>query len=1232
MIFKYSQNIANNPNNLLGPQHDNYVSCFGEKFLSTLQLRQLANFTYYDNDSDQKFNILITDYFLQPITQKYTGTGLTLPDNFDYLHLYELFVKIQVRSNSTNFLEKWVCIGCIPKMQERGGFIRNQIRRVILHQIIRSPGLYTGVNFTADPTSFEALHDPILKHRRAHARVIPEYGTWLKIEASISGPRQHILSHNLDSFGTLDKIRWTTESFSKAPFVLLLTGLGIAPTSLLDFCSIGAQNNPDHLKIWYDEIQDSELDSLPNPWSRQQALWLLWSKIKPFKRRRIPRTPEAVEALLVESFCNSATYNLGEIGHKQFCQELGITENLKSDHYPLTIPKLCLVANHLITLRHDTDIKPQSGSSNYTKTNAESLNNRKMRTPGELLLNCIISELANLEKIDQRFRTRGLGNLKKLQNLKETNLGFQWETVNQFQYDKFINAKNLINPDSLLIDKENSDEIEHLNKLRLMPEYDLLIKEEVLKRFVFLLQEVLEQSTKTFLNAIQISQLEDTLNPISDLTLKRRVSILGPDGITRDQASITMRNIHPTTYGRLCPIETPEGQNAGLVRSLAMHAFVPDTGQIEAPFIDLNTVTNQSFIKYIDSVTDSSFLFGLPDVMVAEKNPSLSSAILTKQDLFFNRAPLWDCSFFGLSATQLLSVGTTLTPFLEHNDATRVLMGSNMQRQSLSLINCERPIVGTGSEILIGVDSRYIKRAPISGIICGTNLHSVYLLDIHYNDFLANFKFAPSLFSFFNSYNLNKHANTLFQIAPFSNLSGKVIKKTLIGPKKSNKSTISRYLPSNILHIGDWVAKGTSIAAETGLENGQLALGLNLQVAYMPWDGFNFEDAIAFNQRTALSERVKTFHIKRFDIMITKKQKVTGDFTDVPGVIASTHQHLDKSGFVLPGSFVRQGDALVGIVGKNPSPRLWKVRLMKKLMKIDPAISSINYELMEQSFFVPLGLGGRVIAVQKRKNSEGLSIRIYLLLIRFLQIGDKLSGRHGNKGVISCLVPAQDMPYKASGEQVDLILNPLGVPSRMNLGQIFECLLGLAGQQLQQRYKVLAFDEIFAFNASKRLCYTKLYEAQKLLNNVDIFNLEYPGKAWMIDGRNGMSFEQPVVFGISYILKLCHQVEEKLHGRATGQYSLITQQPVQGRARGGGQRVGEMEVWAFEGFGASFILQELLSIKSDDTTGRKEVAKALLRGKPVYTNDIQSYSKPQTLQTVSYELKALCLDFRLSEV
>ena len=324
-----------------------------------MQIRQLANFTYYDNDSDQRFNILIKDYFLQPITQKYTGTGLTLPDNFDYLHLYELFLKIQIQANNTNILEKWVCIGCIPKMQERGGFIRNQIRRVILHQIIRSPGLYTGINFTADPTSFEALHDPILKYRKAHARIIPEYGTWLKIEAGISGPRQHLLSNNLDSFGTLDKIRWTTESFAKAPFVLLLAGLGISPTSLFDFCSIGAQNNPQHLKIWYDEIQDSELDSLPNPWSRQQALWLLWLKIKPFKRRRIPRTPEAVESLLVESFCNSATYNLGKIGHKQFCNELGITENLQAEHYPLTISKLCLVANHLITLRHDSNIKPQ---------------------------------------------------------------------------------------------------------------------------------------------------------------------------------------------------------------------------------------------------------------------------------------------------------------------------------------------------------------------------------------------------------------------------------------------------------------------------------------------------------------------------------------------------------------------------------------------------------------------------------------------------------------------------------------------------------------------------------------------------------------------------------------------------------------------------------------------------------------------------------------------------------
>ena len=1256
-MFKYSENIANNPTNLLGSQCDNYISCLNDKFLSTLKGRQLDKLTLYDSETDYLTTIIISDYMLQPTNDIYKIQSVNIKNEADHIHSYNLFLKVETYINQENISKTWICVGQIPKMQERGGFIRNKIRRVLLHQLIRSPGLYVDLNFAKDPNSFQSQSDWTkienpLRFRKSSARIIPQYGTWMKIEVDAGSSRHNLdnavpffLSKNFNKtsrdindyhhlvYETQDRITFTTESFIKTPLVLLLYALG---EDLSISRVAGARNKFQNIEVWNNEILDIkfelERNSQRRPCNRQDAFFLLWRYLKPFKRRKVIRTTESIEELITESFYNLTNYNLGATGEKQMYQQLGFCPQIPTSSPFLTPEKLCLIANHLITLRWDLSSNPEVGSLKYSQTNPESLNNRQMRAPGELLITCIITELLNLERIDLQFGTKKFGDLTKLQNSKEFVSRSQWEDVTSTDYNILLKQQTLnqkIDEDSIKSKIQNDEGAPNDNEIQSdrCLEFTSNINLKAIESFVFLFQEALEKSTRTFLTAIQISQLEDTLNPISDLTLKRRVSVLGPDGITRDQASITMRNIHPTTYGRLCPIETPEGQNAGLVRSLTMYSFVPGTGQIDVPFINFKTDQNNNFINYTNSFTDKALSFGLPDIMIAEKNLSVSSAVLTKQSLFFNKNSLFDCSFFGITAIQLLSIGATLTPFLEHNDATRVLMGSNMQRQSLPLINCERPIVGTGSEILIGVDSRYLKRSVATGLVCGFNSQAIHILEDDYFTFLRNFYQAPKLFSFFNSCNLHKRQAKLFQLAPFSNNPKNIKKIPLIGPKRSNKATISQH--SLKVNIGDWVSKGSMVASETGLENGQLALGVNLRVAYMPWDGFNFEDAIVFNQQTALSGQLKTFHIKRFDVLITKKQQITANFNGVPGSFISTHQHLDKNGFVIPGRCVRQGDALVGIIERNPSPNLWKIRLVKKLMKIDSDDLSTNYELIEQSFVVPLGLSGRVITIQKRKCGDDIHVRIYLLIIRFLRIGDKLSGRHGNKGVISCLVPSSDMPYKPNGEQVDLILNPLGVPSRMNLGQIFECLLGLAGQQLQQRYKILGFDEIFAFEASKKFCYIKLYEAKNLLKDSTLFDFNYPGKTWMFDGRNGLNFDQPVVFGVSYVLKLCHQVEEKLHGRATGQYSLITQQPVQGRARGGGQRIGEMEVWAFEGFGTSFMLQELLSIKSDEMDGRKEVAKALLSGDTIYTRDIQSYRKPQTLQTVAYEMKALCLDFRL---
>lgn len=1229
MIITYPSFIENNPHDLLSPHHDSFVSCFESRFNDSLDEIGLRDFTFFDKDLNQKYYIHIQDYFLH--SQKYNKKkdSFLYSEYTDYFQTYDLYLKIQISTDPLNSITKWIRAGTVPKMQDRGGFIRNGVKRVILHQLIRSPGLYISLNINPVTTTSLVINT-FLKHRKISARIIPEYGSWLKMDVGIGGPRVRPNRNDIIPHQTRDRIRCTTESFYKAPFTLLLCGLGIPPRSLLKVCSIGAFENERNVDIWNDEIQECRLGDFPKPWSRQQALASLWLNIKPFKRRRIPRTPEAVQELVFSSFIKPTKYNFGSVGRTQFCNTLGIKESISKRQ--LNVEDLCLLANHLINLRWDTTIVPESGTPTLQVVDSEAMQNRRMRPSGELLLNCLMNEFRNLERRDSRLSRSLVDKNPFNRNIYEPKFKKVPKSINNLAYlnSSFLpkikkvksnTIKNLKSAESFKGAKnknnhENTDSIFWNDKFYI----------QVLQRLTNLFQDSIKIGSKNFLSATQISQLEDTLNPISDLTLKRRVSSLGPNGITRAQASIPMRNIHPTSYGRICPIETPEGQNAGLVRSLAMHSTISDYGQLQVPYVTYNDTKVSGFFHYIDSFSEENKTLGLPDVMITQHNPSVASAILARQNYFFNRTSLWDCTCLGLTPSQFLSVGTTLTPFLEHDDATRVLMGSNMQRQSLPLIACERPLVGTGTEALISIDSRYSNRANINGVICGFINQNIYVHDISYRQYLRNFNSSPHLFGYLSVIQPTFRQKLYLNLS-LSSTSNTIKVLSLLGPKRSSKSTVSFLRP--LFQVGTWLKSGTLIADDVSVENGQLALGCNLNVAYMPWDGFNFEDAIVFNQRTAQLDKMKSLHIKRLDFYTTKNQKVTSNFAGVPGVISSVQQHLDTQGIVVPGSYVRQGDALIGVIGKNLSPKTWKIRLIKKLTKIDPSFPFLNFEVMDQSFCVPLGFSGRVIGVQKKVTEDGYHFRIYLLITRFLRIGDKLSGRHGNKGVISCLVPPQDMPHRPDGTQMDIVLNPLGVPSRMNLGQIYECLLGLAGQHLNQRFKISAFDEMFSIKASKKLVYTKLYEAHKMLNSRTLFSFHYPGKTWMIDGRYGSGFEQPVVVGFTYILKLSHQVDDKIHGRATGDYSLITQQPVQGRARGGGQRIGEMEVWAFEGFGASYCLQELLSIKSDDISGRQAAAKSLLQGSYIYARNLSTYRKPHTLRVVSYELRALCMDFKL---
>jgi DNA-directed RNA polymerase subunit beta len=697
---------------------------------------------------------------------------------------------------------------------------------------------------------------------------------------------------------------------------------------------------------------------------------------------------------------------------------------------------------------------------------------------------------------------------------------------------------------------------------------------------------------KEFFGSSQLSQFMDQTNPLAELTHKRRISALGPGGLTRERAGFAVRDIHPSHHGRICPVETPEGPNAGLIGSLATCARVNSYGFIETPYYKVQNgrVLRDTAPLYLTADEEDDMRVAPGDISTDLNGKILGESVPIRYRQEFSTTSPEQVDYVAVSPVQIVSVATSMIPFLEHDDANRALMGSNMQRQAVPLLRPERPLVGTGLEAQAARDSGMVIVSRTHGVVTYVDANKIRVKVADQERHIE--------------YELQKY-------------------------QRSNQDTCLNQRP--LVYVGEDVVPGQILADGSATEGGELALGQNILVAYMPWEGYNYEDAILISQRLVYDDTYTSIHVEKFEIEARQTKLGPEEITrEIPNVGEDSLRNLDEHGIIRIGAWVESGDILVGkVTPKGEADQPPEEKLLRAIF------GEKARDVRDNSLRVPNGEKGRVVDVRVFTREKGdelppganMVVRVYVAQKRKIQVGDKMAGRHGNKGIISRILPLEDMPYLPDGRAVDIVLNPLGVPSRMNVGQVFECLLGWAGENLGLRFKVTPFDEMYGAEASRETVHGLLNDASQKPNKNWVFNPEHPGKIQVFDGRTGEPFDRPVTVGQAYMLKLVHLVDDKIHARSTGPYSLVTQQPLGGKAQQGGQRFGEMEVWALEAYGAAYILQELLTVKSDDMQGRNEALNAIVKGKP-----IPRPGTPESFKVLMRELQSLGLDIAVHKV
>ncbi|MDR1825230.1 MAG: DNA-directed RNA polymerase subunit beta [Bifidobacteriaceae bacterium] len=1004
----------------------------------------------------------------------------------DFTYAAPLFVTAEFSNYSTGEIKsQTVFMGEFPLMTERGTFIINGTERVVVSQLVRSPGVY--FERTPDKTSDKDIFS---------AKIIPSRGAWLEFEID----KRDVVGVRIDR-----KRKQSVTVFLKA--------LGVTDAEIReefrDFPTVIDTLEKDHIT------------------TRDEALVDIYRKIRPGE----PPTVEAGEGLLDSFYLNSKRYDLAKVGRYKVNRKLGLDQPLSAS--VLGVEDIIATIKYLAALHMGAkELVSKTGTVRVETDDIDHFGNRRIRAVGELIQNQVRTGLSRMERVVRERMTT--------------------QDVEAITPQTLINIRPVV------------------------------------------------ASIKEFFGTSQLSQFMDQNNPLAGLTHKRRLSALGPGGLSRDRAGMEVRDVHPSHYGRMCPIETPEGPNIGLIGSLATYGRINPFGFIETPYrvVKSGQVTDE--VHYLTADDEDRYVIAQANAPLTKDGRFAEDHVLARTrggEVEYVRAG--DIGYMDVSPRQMVSVATAMIPFLEHDDANRALMGANMQRQAVPLVRSETPLVGTGMELRAAIDAGDVIVAEKDGVVREVSADAVVV---------AN----------------DDGTERTYRVAKF---------------QRSNQGT--SYNQRVVVDEGQVIKAGQVLADGPATDQGELSLGRNLLVAFMSWEGHNYEDAIILSQRLVQDDVLSSIHIEEHEVDARDTKLGPEEITrDIPNVSEEVLADLDERGIIRIGAEVTAGDVLVGkVTPKGETELTPEERLLRAIF------GEKAREVRDTSLKVPHGESGTVIGVREfsREDGDELSpgvnqvVRVHIAQRRKITDGDKLAGRHGNKGVISKILPVEDMPFLEDGTPVDIILNPLGVPGRMNVGQVLELHLGWIAAQ---GWKVDDATLEWARSLSKQALAgkpgspvaTPVFDGVQEDELTGLLSCTIPnrdgqrlvdttGKARLFDGRSGEPFPEPVAVGYMYILKLHHLVDDKIHARSTGPYSMITQQPLGGKAQFGGQRFGEMEVWALEAYGAAYALQELLTIKSDDVVGRVKVYEAIVKGENIPESGV-----PESFRVLMQEMKSLCLN------
>ena len=1037
---------------------------------------------------------------------------------------YAAPLKVEVRlfnRETGEVKEQEIFLGDMPIMTDSGTFIINGAERVIVSQLVRSPSVY--YNREIDKNGRELIT----------SQIIPTRGTWLEFEADA----RDVL------YVRIDRTR-------KVTLTTLLRAFGLSSDE--DILKLFGED--DFLKNTIAKDATKNLD---------EALIEIYEKLRPGE----PATLDSSKNHIITRFFDEFRYDLAKVGRYKFNRKLNIVDRLLNQ-----------------TLAEDIVV---DGETKYPK--------------GTVVTKDILEDLreifANGYGVEEVKINDELDTYNKIQKVTIYDPNDKKKKLIVIGNDQTIDSKRLTISDvyaavsyylNLLHGVGNYDEIDHLGNRRIRQVGELLQNQfrigisrmERVIRERMTTQEMEEVTPKTLINirpvtaamkeffgSSQLSQFMDQTNPIAELTNKRRLSALGPGGLSRDRAGVEVRDVNASHYGRICPIESPEGQNIGLITSLASYAKIDEYGFIMTPYRKVVDCKITDEVVYLTADEEQDYIISQSTVNTNEDNVIIDKTVAARFRDENILAKPEQVDYIDVSPQQVVSVTTSCIPFLEHDDATRALMGANMQRQAMPLLKTEAPFIGTGVEHVAAKDSGVCVIAKADGIVDYVDAKKIVIANAKGKDtyYLANFELA-------------------------------------------NSSICSHQRP--IVRVGDKVKMGDIIADGNSCDNGELALGKNVVVAFMTFNGYNYEDAVILNENLVKDDKYTSLHLEDYEMQCRETKLGPEEITrDIPNVSEEAKKNLDENGIVTIGTEVKEGDILVGKV----TPK-GMAELSSEEKLLHAIFGEKTREVRDTSLRVPHGGDGIVhdIKIYSRKDNDELPagvskvIRVYIIQKRKIQVGDKMSGRHGNKGVISLILPQEDMPYLPDGRPVDIMLNPQGVPSRMNLGQILELHMGMAAKKLGVHIATPVFDG------------AHISDIEEIMAEA---GMDPDGKTVLYDGRTGEPFDNRISVGVMYMIKLHHMVDDKLHARSTGPYSLVTQQPLGGKAQFGGQRFGEMEVWALYAYGAAYTLQEMMTVKSDDVVGRVKVYESIVKGE-----EINQAGVPESFRVLMKEFQALGLD------